>query len=81
MACRHADPSDRGRPHAGELHRAELRADSYAVTIAHDRQAGEIATLTGDYALVLLDLTLPGKSGLDVLETIRGCPEACGTLM
>jgi len=48
-----------------------LRAEGYAVTIAHDGQTGEIAALTGDYGLVLLDLTLPGKSGLDVLETIH----------
>ncbi len=48
-----------------------LRAEGYAVTIAHDGQTGEIAALTGDYGLVLLDLTLPGKSGLDVLETIN----------
>lgn len=48
-----------------------LRAEGYAVTIAHDGQTGEIAALTGDYGLVLLDLTLPGKSGLEVLETIH----------
>jgi DNA-binding response OmpR family regulator len=48
-----------------------LRADGYAVTVCHDGQSGEAAALTGDYALVLLDLTLPGKDGLDVLMTIR----------
>jgi two-component system, OmpR family, response regulator len=48
-----------------------LRADGYAVTVCHDGPAGEAAALTGDYALVLLDLTLPGKDGLDVLGAIR----------
>ena len=44
-----------------------LRAEGHAVTVCHDGASGEAAALTGDYALVLLDLTLPGKDGLDVL--------------
>ncbi|HLY47710.1 MAG TPA: response regulator transcription factor [Solirubrobacteraceae bacterium] len=48
-----------------------LRAEGYAVTVRHDGPAGEAAALTGDYALVLLDLTLPGRDGLDVLRAIR----------
>jgi two-component system, OmpR family, response regulator len=48
-----------------------LHAEGYAVTVAHDGETGEAAALTGDYALVLLDLTLPGKYGLDVLAAIR----------
>jgi DNA-binding response OmpR family regulator len=49
-----------------------LRAEGHAVTVCHDGPSGEAAALTGDYALVLLDLTLPGKDGLAVLEAIRG---------
>lgn len=48
-----------------------LRADGYAVTVCDDGLTGEAAALTGDYALVLLDLTLPGKDGLEVLRGIR----------
>lgn len=48
-----------------------LRAEGYAVTLRHDGPSGEAAALTGDYALVLLDLTLPGRDGLEVLEGIR----------
>jgi DNA-binding response OmpR family regulator len=48
-----------------------LASDGYAVTVCHEGPAGEIAALTGDYGLVLLDLTLPGKDGLDVLTSIR----------
>jgi len=55
---------------AGFIERS-LRADGYAVTVRDDGPAGEAAALTGDYALVLLDLTLPGKDGLEVLRGIR----------
>ena len=48
-----------------------LHAEGHAVMVVHDGERGEAAALTGDYALVLLDLMLPGKSGLDVLSAIR----------
>lgn len=48
-----------------------LHAEGHAVTVVHDGESGEGAALTGDFALVLLDLMLPGKSGLDVLSAIR----------
>ncbi len=55
---------------AGFIEQA-LHADGYAVTVCHDGESGEATALTGDYALVLLDLMLPGKNGLDVLRGIR----------
>ncbi len=48
-----------------------LHAEGYAVSVVHDGESAEAAALTGDYALVLLDVMLPGKSGLDVLSSIR----------
>jgi two-component system OmpR family response regulator len=48
-----------------------LHAEGHATTVAHDGEQGELEALTGDYALVLLDLMLPGKGGLDVLDAIR----------
>jgi DNA-binding response OmpR family regulator len=48
-----------------------LRAEGHAVTVCNDGAGGEAAALTGDYALVILDLTLPGRDGLDVLAGIR----------
>ena len=48
-----------------------LRAEGHTVTVCHDGESGEASALTGDYALVLLDVMLPGKSGLAVLDSIR----------
>lgn len=58
-------------PTLAEFIERTLRAEGYAVTVAHDGPAGEAAALTGDYALVLLDVVLPGKNGLEVLRAIR----------
>lgn len=40
-----------------------LRAEGHAVTVASDGETGQARALTGDYALVLLDLTLPAGTG------------------
>ena len=48
-----------------------LQAEGHSVTVCGDGLSGEIVALSGDYALVLLDLTLPGKDGLEILSSIR----------
>lgn len=48
-----------------------LQAEGHSITVCHDGDAGLAAALTGDYALVLLDLMLPGLPGLSVLDGIR----------
>ncbi len=48
-----------------------LHAEGHSVTVCGDGLSGELAALSGDYALVLLDLTLPGKDGLEILSAIR----------
>ena len=52
--------------------RTGLEQEGYAVDLLHDgRDAGEQAR-TVDYDAVVLDLMLPGRSGLQVLRDIRG---------
>jgi len=48
-----------------------LRAEGYAASSVNDGESGVLQALTGDFALVLLDVMLPGKNGLDVLREIR----------
>ena len=48
-----------------------LRAEGYVVSCAYDGDEAEHRTLTEDFDLVLLDVLLPGRGGLDVLGSIR----------
>jgi DNA-binding response OmpR family regulator len=43
----------------------------FRVTSAADGESGAVLALTGDHELVVLDLMLPDRSGLDVLAEIR----------
>lgn len=55
----------------GEAVRKGLRQDGFAVDWVQDGKAAELALQHESYALLLLDLGLPQKSGLDVLRTMR----------
>lgn len=48
-----------------------LQHDGYTVDWVQDGEAAELALRVTEYALMLLDLGLPKKSGLDVLTTLR----------
>src|SRR6187431_3233107 len=48
-----------------------LDAEGYAVTVVHDGITAEAEARSGDYGLVLLDVMLPGQSGLEVLDAVR----------
>ena len=55
----------------GESVRKGLRQDGFAVDWAEDGEAAELALASHTYDLMVLDLGLPRKSGLDVLRTLR----------
>ncbi|OGB23619.1 MAG: DNA-binding response regulator [Burkholderiales bacterium RIFCSPLOWO2_02_FULL_57_36] len=55
----------------GESVRTSLRQDGYAVDWARDGRLAESALSTEHFDLVLLDLGLPGKDGIEVLRGIR----------
>ena len=48
-----------------------LKMENYHVDIDTDGEEGLFNALTGVYDLIILDVMLPGKSGYDILKTIR----------
>ncbi|HZP92504.1 MAG TPA: response regulator transcription factor [Burkholderiales bacterium] len=58
-------------PMIGESVRLGLRQDGFAVDWVQDGKAAETALAAQPYDLALLDLGLPGKSGLDLLAAMR----------
>jgi two-component system, OmpR family, copper resistance phosphate regulon response regulator CusR len=48
-----------------------LNENGYVVDVARDGQEGRRLALAGDYALILLDVMLPGIDGFTLLGTIR----------
>jgi two-component system response regulator QseB len=55
----------------GESVQQGLRQDGFAIDWVQDGEAAELALRTTTYALVLLDLGLPHKNGLEILTTLR----------
>lgn len=55
----------------GKSVQAALRQEGYAVDWVQDGHAAELALRNGVYELLLLDLGLPRKSGLAILQALR----------
>jgi DNA-binding response OmpR family regulator len=48
-----------------------LKAEAFALETVHDGVRGLERALSGDHALVILDLMLPGLGGIDLLRRLR----------
>jgi len=48
-----------------------LREEGYAVDVAHDGADGLMKAHVHEYDLLLLDIMLPGKSGLEIVRDLR----------
>lgn len=55
---------------AGALRRG-LEAEGYEVVVANDGDEGFARASTGKYGIILLDLMLPHRSGLEILQSLR----------
>jgi two-component system OmpR family response regulator/two-component system response regulator CpxR len=54
-----------------EMLRDYLQGDGFAVDAIHDGTTAVAAALSGDYAIAVLDVMMPGMSGIEVLRHIR----------
>ena len=61
--------------------RRGLREERYTVDIAKDGEDALFLAQTGEYDLIVLDVLLPKRSGLDVLKTLRAEHNATPILM
>lgn len=58
-------------PTVGNFIKRGLEEQRWGVSLVTDGEAGERAALDEPFDVVILDMRLPGKSGLDVLSTLR----------
>lgn len=49
----------------------ELRYEGYDVTVCHDGREGLQMVTDGDYDMILLDLMLPGLTGIEICRRVR----------
>jgi CheY-like chemotaxis protein len=63
-------------PAIAEMYRVQLEYDGYRVTIASTGEVGYTSMATSPPDIVLLDLLLPDRSGLEIMADIKqGLPE------
>src|ERR1700733_15638382 len=58
-----------------------LATEGYAMEMVHDGSRGLELALSMEYALVVLDLMLPGMGGLDVLQRLRKVSPVPGLIL
>lgn len=58
-------------PTVGQFVKRGLEEQRWAVDLVENGNEGESLALTGDYDLIVLDMRLPGKSGMEVLHDLR----------
>lgn len=54
-----------------EILKKALRTEKYACDVAYDGEEGYQKALNGNYGLIILDLNLPKKDGMDVCRELR----------
>ena len=58
-------------PTVGQFVKRGLEEQRWVVDLVTDGETGERAAASGAYDVVILDMRLPGKNGLDVLHSLR----------
>jgi DNA-binding response OmpR family regulator len=58
-------------PTVGQFVKRGLEEQRWTVDLAENGNDGEALATSGDYDLVILDMRLPGKSGMEVLHDLR----------
>ena len=54
------------------LYEEELGAEGYAVTSVHDADSALAALRTGTFDLIITDIRMPGKDGVELISRIMG---------
>jgi DNA-binding response OmpR family regulator len=58
-----------------------LREEGYSVDVAHDGDDGLLKALVNEYDLLLIDVMLPGKSGIEIVRELRAKEKATPVLI
>ena len=58
-------------PRTSAMLRRGLEEEGYAITLCDEGEEGEYLARNGQYDLILLDWMLPGKSGIEILRSLR----------
>ncbi len=58
-------------PTVGQFVKRGLEEQRWTVDLTENGNDGESLAITGDYDLIILDMRLPGKSGMEVLHDLR----------